>query len=86
MVHLSSVSPTSPGDLGEVYLEVGVEDHTLTKDSTRRSQQTLSISLGLPSLSGVIGLLPRPLIQLTNRVETGVTVHARLVKEIGTNG
>ena len=63
MVHSDSMSPTSPGTW-EKLSRRWVLKTALTEGSARRSQQTLTMRLGLPSLSG---LLPRQRIQLTTR-------------------
>ncbi len=63
MVHSDSISPTSLGIRSKLRRRWELKI-SLTGDSAKRSQQTLTVRLGLPSPSS---FLPRHRIQLTTR-------------------
>uniref|UniRef100_A0A6Q2Y1A8 B30.2/SPRY domain-containing protein n=1 Tax=Esox lucius TaxID=8010 RepID=A0A6Q2Y1A8_ESOLU len=64
MVHSDSISPASLGIQSKLCRRWELKI-SLTGDSARRSPQTLTVRLGLPSLSS---FLPRHRIQLTTRL------------------
>ena len=63
MVHSDSISPDSLGIRSKLCQSWELKI-SLTGGSAKRSQQTLTVRLGLPSLSS---FLPRHRIQLTTR-------------------
>ncbi len=82
MVHSDSISPDSLGIRSKLWQRWQLKI-SLIGDSARRSQQTLTVRLGLPSLSS---FLPHHRIQLTTRwlsVDNSAPLLTRVSKTYG---